>query len=66
MLKRTCWAELLTALVASSPAIHAADEPWRENFWNPQPMEDDFVLPLPCGGSKAAKAAGSRDPCHSN
>lgn len=30
-----------------------AQEPWPATLWNPQPAGDDFVLPLPCGGSMA-------------
>ncbi|MDX1401683.1 MAG: SUMF1/EgtB/PvdO family nonheme iron enzyme, partial [Kiloniellales bacterium] len=34
------------------PAL-AEEEPWEEKYWNPAPMGDDFVLPLPCGGRLA-------------
>ena len=26
-----------------------AQEPWQSRFLNPQPAEDDFLLPMPCG-----------------
>lgn len=28
-------------------------EPWDERFFNPQPLVDDFYLPMPCGGTMA-------------
>ena len=30
-----------------------AQEPWQEKLWNRAPLEDDLVLPLPCGGAMA-------------
>ncbi len=41
----------LLAVVALSPA--AAQERWPEESWNPQPLPEDLVLPLPCGGAMA-------------
>src|SRR5262249_15055915 len=26
-------------------------EPWPQQFYNPQPLADDFTLPMPCGGA---------------
>ena len=44
-------AGLLAALLAATPA--AAQDRWPEEGWNPRPMPDDLVLPLPCGGAMA-------------
>ena len=45
----------LLLMVLASPA--AAAEPvlkdWDAKWFNPQPAEDDLVLPLPCGGAMA-------------
>lgn len=41
----------LAAFLAASPAT--AQEPWSASFWNPKPLADDLVLPLPCGGAMA-------------
>jgi hypothetical protein len=30
-----------------------AEEPWPERVYNPAPLEDDVILPLPCGGGMA-------------
>ena len=32
---------------------------WNPLDWNPKPMADDFILPLPCGGSMAFRAIGT-------
>lgn len=40
---------LLVALLAPSSAL--AEIGWTEYDWNPQPMEDDVVLPMPCEGA---------------
>ena len=42
---------LLALLVLALPA--AGQERWPEETWNPRPMADDLVLPLPCGGAMA-------------
>lgn len=42
---------LLCAALAAGPA--AAQERWPEELWNPKPLPDDKVLPLPCGGAIA-------------
>lgn len=44
-------AALLAMLPAAGPA--AAQARWPEEAWNPRPMPDDLVLPLPCGGAMA-------------
>lgn len=41
----------LLASVAPSPA--PAQERWPEESWNPSPLPEDLVLPLPCGGAMA-------------
>lgn len=43
----TVWLGLTFPVVAQSPA------PWPNAAWNPKPVADDFVLPLPCGGAIA-------------
>ena len=30
-----------------------AQSAWDEKFYNPQPLADDVILPLPCEGSMA-------------
>lgn len=30
-----------------------AEEPWPERVYNPSPLEDDVILPMPCGGAMA-------------
>jgi formylglycine-generating enzyme required for sulfatase activity len=48
---------LLTALLGTAAPATAqpapAPEPWAEALWNPKPLPDDLVLPLPCGGAMA-------------
>jgi len=39
---------LICCFVASS-AI--AEITWKESYYNPQPLADDLVLPMPCGGA---------------
>ena len=41
------------AVVATHAAAQDAPEPWPERFWNPAPLPDDLVLPMPCGGGMA-------------
>jgi hypothetical protein len=31
----------------------AQEEGWREKYYNPVPMADDLILPMPCGGAMA-------------
>lgn len=40
---------LCGVLAGGAPAQPA--EPWPERFYNPQPLVDDFTLPMPCGGA---------------
>jgi len=44
-------AALLAACLGGS--AYAADTPWPEKLSNPNPLGDDVVLPMPCGGSMA-------------
>jgi hypothetical protein len=49
---------LLALAAASAPTVSgaAAEETailWEERFYNPKPADDDFVLPMPCGGAMA-------------
>lgn len=49
-------AGLVLALCAASGQAEAQEESqerWKEKLWNRAPMEDDLVLPLPCGGAMA-------------
>lgn len=43
------------ALVAALPAAAQAEapQPWPESLYNPKPLPDDLILPLPCGGAMA-------------
>ncbi len=45
----------LAALLALQLAAvgAGAQDSWEESYWNRQAMEDDLVLPLPCGGAMA-------------
>lgn len=40
---------LLAALLALSPGTAAAQAAWPAALWNPAPLADDVVLPMPCG-----------------
>lgn len=50
-------AAIASALACLATAGQAAESagPWSETFWNPVPMADDLVVPLPCGGSLALR-----------
>lgn len=43
----------LALLLFGAAAAHAADLPpsWDARYYNPKPANDDFVLPMPCGGA---------------
>lgn len=43
----------LIALIGGlGPASYAtAEEPWPERVYNPSPLTDDVILPMPCGGA---------------
>ena len=49
------------SVAAAEPAV--APPPWPPALYNPQPLADDLILPLPCGGALAfrpvATPAGS-------
>ncbi len=45
---------LVLASVASVASVaSAAPPPWDAKFYDPKPLPDDVVLPMPCGGSMA-------------
>jgi hypothetical protein len=37
----------------------AQSEIWNEKYWNPVPLTDDLVLPMPCGGAMAFRPVGT-------
>lgn len=41
---------LLAAMILFAPAVNA-QERWPAEFWNPKPLADDLILPMPCGGA---------------
>lgn len=41
----------LLAMAASLPQAAQAQERWAAEFWNPKPLADDLILPMPCGGA---------------
>ena len=41
------------ALLVVALSRAAAQERWPEESWNPRPLPEDLVLPLPCGGAMA-------------
>jgi formylglycine-generating enzyme required for sulfatase activity len=53
------WAALATGLIfaGASAVVHAQTSKqapaWPLEAWNPKPMADDLILPLPCGGAIA-------------
>lgn len=51
-------AAIALALLAAAGVARAQQAPatWPEENWNPQPLADDLVLPLPCGGAMAWRA----------
>lgn len=51
-------AAIALALLAAAGMAGAQQAPatWPEENWNPQPLADDLVLPLPCGGAMAWRA----------
>jgi formylglycine-generating enzyme required for sulfatase activity len=58
-------AGLIAAVVASAAAQSGPQSQtaaWAAADWNPKPMADDFVLPLPCGGSMAFRVVGTSGP----
>ncbi len=40
----------LAAMILFAPAVNA-QERWPAEFWNPKPLADDLILPMPCGGA---------------
>jgi peptidoglycan hydrolase-like protein with peptidoglycan-binding domain len=47
---------LLPWLLAAAPAGFAEPVAWPAASWNPIPLPDDVVLPMPCGGAMAFRA----------
>lgn len=47
---------LASSAVAETTAQSGGANAWDESYWNPEPLPDDFVLPMPCGGSMAFRA----------
>lgn len=43
------WTLLCGALAGAAQGQSPA--PWPQQFYNPQPLVDDFTLPMPCGGT---------------
>ncbi|WP_291298856.1 SUMF1/EgtB/PvdO family nonheme iron enzyme [Elioraea sp.] len=41
---------VIAVLIATLPLPALAQAPWPPAQWNPAPLADDLVLPLPCGG----------------
>jgi CheY-like chemotaxis protein len=42
--------QFLAAMILFAPAVQA-QERWPAEFWNPKPLADDLILPMPCGGA---------------
>lgn len=49
-MKSSLLAGLVLALSGVTVSAHAT---WDEKFWNPKPLPDDVILPLPCDGAMA-------------
>jgi len=46
--------ELFIAVIAMAtilPQVTQAQERWPAELWNPKPLTDDLILPMPCGGA---------------
>ena len=41
---------LLATMILFAPVVNA-QERWSTEFWNPKPLADDLILPMPCGGA---------------
>ncbi len=44
---------VLAVILGDTPGHAELPVEWKERFWNPHSLEDDFVVPLPCGGAMA-------------
>jgi len=71
MINTTASLKLLQAsallLMLASPTLTNADwdgVQWKQNLYNPKPLPDDLLLPLPCGGAMAFRrvATEATDP----
>jgi formylglycine-generating enzyme required for sulfatase activity len=47
---------LLSSLVVAAAALGAEAVNWPAPSWNPVPLPDDLLLPMPCGGAMAFRA----------
>jgi formylglycine-generating enzyme required for sulfatase activity len=47
---------LLSSLVVAAAALAAEPVNWPSPHWNPVPLPDDLLLPMPCGGAMAFRA----------
>ena len=43
----------LSLTIAGLVTTSAAHATWDEKFWNPKPLPDDVILPMPCDGAMA-------------
>lgn len=41
----------LIAMAANLPQAAQGQERWAAEFWNPKPIPDDLILPMPCGAA---------------
>jgi formylglycine-generating enzyme required for sulfatase activity len=44
---------LILVACLAGPSRAAAQAPWDERYYNPEPEPDDFILPMPCGAAMA-------------
>jgi formylglycine-generating enzyme required for sulfatase activity len=47
---------LMPWVLATVPAMAATPPAWPAASWNPVPLPDDLLLPMPCGGAMAFRA----------
>ncbi|MCA3310558.1 MAG: SUMF1/EgtB/PvdO family nonheme iron enzyme [Roseomonas sp.] len=47
---RKLFITLICVAALSSQSLQA-QERWATEFWNPKPLPDDLILPMPCGGA---------------
>lgn len=43
----------MTGMWIGCSIAQAAPQAWDVRYWNPAPLSDDYVLPMPCGGAMA-------------
>ncbi len=49
--RRRALVALLLATVAGAAHAQTPPTPWQARFYDPQPLIDDLVMPMPCGGA---------------